>query len=74
MDVVRLVLAETAAPQLPAGGVMRLARLLGLHSGTQQFAVQSLLARSAADAEEWRMATELCLGLVETGETWDSGV
>jgi hypothetical protein len=45
---------------------MKLARLLGLHSAHQQAQVQCLLARSAADAEDWPMAAELCLGLVET--------
>ena len=51
--------------QLPPGAAMKLARLLGLSSAHQQAQVQCLLARSAADAEDWPMAAELCLGLVE---------
>jgi len=61
-----------AAPLHPPGALMRLARLLGLGTAPKLAEVEALLAQSAADVDDFSMAAELCLGLVERrhGASW----
>lgn len=72
LDIVRSVLDKRAAPELPHGALMRLARLLGLTSAADIAKVHTMMAQSVLDyphrtPEDVVVAAEMCVGLVRQG-------